>query len=61
MENFSWKPIYTELASKLLEYKGNRTALVKWIYEDLGKVTRDDGKSLVAYLKMKDGSKIIAR
>lgn len=58
MENFSWKPFYTELASKLLDYKDNRAALVKWIYEDLGKVTRDDGKSLVAYLKMKDGSKI---
>ena len=58
MENFSWTPLYTELASKLLAYKDNRTVLVKWIYDDLGKVTRDDGKSLVAYLKMKDGSKI---
>ena len=58
MENFSWTPLYIELASKLLAYKDNRTVLVKWIYDDLGKVTRDDGKSLVAYLKMKDGSKI---
>lgn len=58
MENFSWTPLYTELAKKLLYYKDNRSALVNWIYEDLGKVTRDDGKSLVAYLKMKDGSKI---
>lgn len=55
---FSWTPLYTELATKLLDYKDNRTALVNWIYNDLGKVTRDDGKSLVAYLKMKDGSKI---
>lgn len=58
MENFSWTPLYTELASKLLAYKDNRTVLVNWIYDGLGKVTRDDGKSLVAYLKMKDGSKI---
>ena len=58
MENFSWAPLYKELSVKLLDYKDNRSALVKWIYEDLGKVTRDDGKSLVAYLKMKDGSKI---
>ena len=58
MEQFSWTPLYTELATKLLDYKDNRSALVKWIYDDLGKVTRDDGKSLVAYLKMKDGSKI---
>ena len=58
MENFSWTPLYTELASKLLAYKDNRTVLVNWIYDSLGKVTRDDGKSLVAYLKMKDGSKI---
>ena len=37
----------------------DRTELVEWIYEDLGKVTRADGQSLVAYLKQKDGSRII--
>ncbi len=58
MENFSWTPLYKELTYKLLDYKDNRTALVQWIYDELGQVTRDDGKSLVAYLKMKDGSKI---
>ena len=58
MENFSWKPLYTELASKLLDYKDNRPALVEWIYKDLGKVTSVTGQSIVAYLKMKDGAKI---
>lgn len=60
MDNkFTWIPLYKELASALLVYKDNRNKLVDWIYSDLGKVTRDDGKSLVNYLKQKDGSKII--
>lgn len=56
---FTWTPLYKELAESLLRYKDDRTALVKWIYEDLGKVTRSDGQALVAYLKQKDGSRII--
>lgn len=47
------------MAQALLRYKEDRTELVEWIYEDLGKVTRADGQSLVAYLKQKDGSRII--
>lgn len=56
---FTWVPLYEELAQALLRYKEDRTELVEWIYEDLGKVTRSDGQSLVAYLKQKDGSKIL--
>lgn len=56
---FTWVPLYEELAQALLRYKEDRTELVEWIYEDLGKVTRSDGQSLVAYLKQKDGSRII--
>lgn len=56
---FTWVPLYEELAQALLRYKEDRTKLVEWIYEDLGKVTRSDGQSLVAYLKQKDGSRII--
>ena len=55
---FTWVPLYKELASALLRYKDDRTPLVKWIYEDLGKVTRNNGKSLVAYIKKKDGSRV---
>ncbi len=56
--NFSWVPLFDELAKKLLNYKDDRSPLVDWIYNDLGTVTRDDGKSLVSYLHQKDGSKI---
>lgn len=56
---FTWVPLFEELAQALLRYKEDRTELVEWIYEDLGKVTRSDGQSLVAYLKQKDGSKIL--
>lgn len=55
---FTWVPLYEELAQALLRYNEDRTELVEWIYEDLGKVTRADGQSLVAYLKQKDGSRI---
>lgn len=55
---FTWVLLYEELAQALLRYKEDRTELVEWIYEDLGKVTRADGQSLVAYLKQKDGSRI---
>lgn len=58
-KNFTWVSLYKELALALLEYKDDRGGLVEWIYNELGKVTRDDGKSLVGYLKQKDGSKII--
>ena len=57
-ERFTWVPIYTELASALLGYKEKRNELVNWIYNDLGKVTRSDGRSLVAYLHQKNGSNI---
>ena len=39
---FTWVPLYEELAQALLRYKEDRTELVEWIYEDLGKVTRAD-------------------
>lgn len=55
---FTWVPLYKELAEALLRFKDDRTELVKWIYENLGKVTRSDGRSLVAYLHEEDGSKI---
>lgn len=57
--NFTWTHLYEELAHALLRYKEDRTELVEWIYDDLGKVTGADGQSLVAYLKQKDGSKIL--
>lgn len=57
-ENFTWVPLYTELASALIGYKDKRTELVDWIYSDLSKVTRSDGRSLVAYLHEEDGSDI---
>ena len=58
-KNFSWVPLFEELAKKLLIYKDDRTPLVDWIYKELSTVTRDDGKSLVNYLHQQDGSKII--
>ena len=51
--------MYKELSKALLKYKTDRRPLVKWIYDELGKVKREDGQSLVNYLKQKDGSKII--
>jgi len=57
-ERFTWTPLYKELAKALLKYKDDRTNLVEWIYNELGKVTRGDGKSFVNYLHQKDGSKI---
>lgn len=57
--NFTWTHLYEKLAKALLRYKEDRTELVEWIYDDLGKVTGADGQSLVAYLKQKDGSKIL--
>ena len=57
-EKFTWVPFYKELSNALLKYKNNRSPLVKWIYDELGKVKRDDGKPLVNYLKEKDGSNI---
>ncbi len=60
MDNkFTWTPLYKELAESLLRYKEDRTALVQWIHEDLGKVSTFGKQSLVAYLKQKDGSRII--
>lgn len=60
MDNkFTWTPLYKELAESLLRYKEDRTALVQWIYEDLGKVSTFGKQSPVAYLKQKDGSRII--
>lgn len=60
MDNrFTWIPLYKELAKALLRYKDNRKPLVDWIYSDLGKITRSDGKPLVDYLHQKDHSRII--
>lgn len=41
--NFTWIHLYEELAHALLRYKEDRTELVEWIYDDLGKVTGADG------------------
>jgi len=57
-QQFTWIPLYKELSIALLKYKDDRSPLVDWIYDELGKVTRNDGKSLVKYLHQKDGSKI---
>lgn len=56
IKNFSWIPFYTELAKALLRYKEDRKPLVDWIYSELSKV---GPRSLVGYLKEKDGSKIV--
>ena len=55
---FTWVPFYKELASALLRYKDDRTELVKWIYDDLGKVNSVGGNSLTNYLHMEDNSPI---
>jgi len=57
-KQFTWIPLYKELSKALLKYKDDRLPLVEWIYDELGKITRDDGKSLVNYLSPKDDSKI---
>ena len=58
---FTWIPLYKELATALLQFKDDRTELVRWIYDGLGKVkrNRNSNRSLVDYLKMEDGSKIV--
>lgn len=55
-KEFGWISFYEELSKALLRYKGNRKPLVEFIYGDLSQV--GGGKSLVNYLKMKDGSKV---
>ena len=57
-KDFKWIPFYMELAKALLSCKGDRKLLADWIYAELGQVKGVGGKSLVNYLKMKDGSKI---
>lgn len=60
MDNrFTWVPLYKELAKALLRYKNDRKPLVDWIYSELGKITRSDGKSLVEYLHQQDHSRIV--
>lgn len=60
MDNrFTWVPLYKELAEALLRYKDDRRPLVDWIYRELGKITRSDGRSLVDYLQQRDRSRII--
>ena len=60
MDNrFTWVPLYKELAKALLRYKNDRKPLVDWIYRELGKITRSDGKSLVEYLHQQDHSRIV--
>lgn len=56
---FTWVPLYKELAQALLRYRNDRKSLVEWIYSDLGKITRGDGKSLVDYLHKIDHSRIV--
>lgn len=48
--NYTWKPIYMELAGKLLEYKNRRQELCDWIYSSLAEYS--------GYLKNEDGSKL---
>ena len=46
---FSWKPFYTELASKLLENKNRHKELVEFVYSSL---------EFTNYLRMENGDKI---
>ena len=55
-KSFTWIPFYTELAEALLQFKEDRKPLVDWIYSVLCKV---GSKSLVSYLKQKDGTRIV--
>lgn len=57
--NFTWIPFYQELSKRLLSYKDDRASLIEWIYRELSQVKTNDGRSLVAYLKLKDQTKII--
>ena len=36
MSDFTWIPIYEELAKKLLEYKDRRKELIEFIFSDAG-------------------------
>ena len=48
---FTWIPFYKELAETLLQYKNDRSQLIKWMKIDLNKVkTRRGGHSLISYL-----------
>lgn len=55
---FTWIEFYSELAKALLKYKDDRKSLVDWIYGDLSKVTRSNGKSFVDYIHNADKSKV---
>lgn len=57
-ERFTWIPLFKELSLALLEFKTDREILVDWIYSELGQVSASKDRSLVTYLKQKDGSKI---
>lgn len=57
MEQFTWIPIYKELAAALLRFKDDRKPLVDWIYANLNDIKTGD-KSLISYLHEEDGSNI---
>lgn len=57
MEQFTWIPIYKELAKSLLQFKDDRKPLVEWIYANLNDIKTGD-KSLISYLHVEDGSNI---
>ncbi|MCQ2148505.1 MAG: hypothetical protein MJZ16_13485, partial [Bacteroidales bacterium] len=54
--NYTWVPIYKELAQKLLLYRNKRRELVEWIYSTFD--SNDSKKSLIGYLHEADGSRI---
>jgi len=55
---YTWIKFYKEMSKALLAYRYKRKELVEWIYNELGNVVGNNGKSLVNYLHKKDGSKI---
>lgn len=55
MEQFTWIPIYKELAEALLQFKDDRKPLTDWIYSNLNDII-SGGKSLIGYLHEKDGT-----
>jgi hypothetical protein len=54
---YTWISFYQELAQKLLQFKNNRSQLVKWIKTDLYKVKGKGGHSLIYSLINNDDFK----
>lgn len=57
-KSFTWIPFFRELAEALLQFRHDRVPLVEWIYTELSKVKKGDGKPLTDYLHKEDGSHV---